>query len=183
MLGLTRRSWDSSRSAAVNSHTLLLEGWYHGNMDLLYEVAESYDVLEDLPWPLVYKQMAEHYPDAKFVLTRRKSTRRWYRSAVRHTRRVPIYWMHETIFGAELAENDPEGYKSTYRNHLRDARQFFAGSDRFLEICWECGDGWSELCGFLNVPVPDVPFPWSNASPKPPLKAALSRPVRTLLRS
>jgi len=43
--------------------------------------------------------------------------------------------------------------------------RFLSGipKDRWLEmnIC-DNGDGWDKLCLFLNVPVPDIPFPHSN---------------------
>ena len=43
--------------------------------------------------------------------------------------------------------------------------RFLSGipKDRWLEmnIC-DNGDGWDKLCSFLNVPVPDIPFPHSN---------------------
>jgi hypothetical protein len=174
ILGFERKGWNE------RAHAVMERGWINGEVEELYRRVESCEVLEDLPWPLVYREMAEHYPDARFVLTRRKSTRVWYRSAVRHTRAMAPYWGHEVIFGDELAENDPAGWKSVYRNHLRDVREFFAGSDRFLEVCWERGDGWPELCGFLDVPVPDVPFPHSHASPRR-LKKALAHPARAIL--
>lgn len=176
ILGFTRRGWGMRAR-----HGLLVNGWLGGDVDLLCEKARAYDVLEDLPWPLVYKEMSECFPDAKFVLTTRKSTRRWFRSVVRHTRASEPYWVHRTIFGDELAENDPKGYKSVYRNHIRDVREFFAGSDRFLDVCWERGDGWAELCSFLDVPVPDVSFPHANASQKR-LRQALARPARAVHR-
>jgi hypothetical protein len=163
----------------------MVDGWFGRNMDLLYEVAESYDVLDDLPWPLAYRKMAEHFPEAKFVLTTRESTERWFRSVVRHQQLMEKpYWVHAAIFGANEAKVHPEGYKSTYRNHVRDVRQYFAKSDRFLEVCWESGDGWPELCGFLGRAVPNVPFPRSNASPQSPgrLRSSLSRTRRAIVR-
>ncbi len=185
ILGFTRRSWATGKAVVPGSHKLMVDGWFARNMDPLYEVAESYDVLDDLPWSLVYRKMAEHFPDAKFVLTTRKSTERWFRSVVRHQQSMKKpYWVHAAIFGANQATIDPDGYKSTYNNHLRDVRQYFAGNERFLEVCWESGDGWPELCGFLGRPVPNVPFPHSNASPTSPglLRSSLSRTRRVIVR-
>ncbi len=34
--------------------------------------------------------------------------------------------------------------------------------DRLLE--WQPGDGWEPICERLGVPVPDVPFPHTNAT-------------------
>ena len=40
-------------------------------------------------------------------------------------------------------------------------RTYFAARSRapFIELCWEKGDGWAELCGFLGVEAPDAVFP------------------------
>ncbi len=63
LLGFTRMGWTYSQ-AEFPSHRLM-RFWEKGNLDGLIETATSYDVLEDLPWPLVYREMAEAFPDAE----------------------------------------------------------------------------------------------------------------------
>lgn len=31
-----------------------------------------------------------------------------------------------------------------------------------LVVCWETGDGWERFCRFLDLPLPDLPFPHEN---------------------
>jgi hypothetical protein len=42
-------------------------------------------------------------------------------------------------------------------HHLRDIPGHPA---RLLD--WQVGDGWQPLCAALDVPVPEVDFPWLN---------------------
>lgn len=142
-----------------DSH-FLLKDWWRGDIDHLIEVAAGYDVLEDLPWPLVYREMADAFPDAKFVLTRRCSTEKWLRSQQSHVAEKGEYGMHRRIYGSANPSADPELYRAFYVRHNEETRAFFG--DRLLDVCWEEGDGWSQLCGFLGEPVPRCPFPHSN---------------------
>lgn len=53
-----------------------------------------------------------------------------------------------------------EEHIAVYHRHNRGVRQHFSGrEDALLEVCWEEGDGWEELCTFLNRPKPDKPLP------------------------
>jgi Sulfotransferase domain len=162
MLGFTRMGWTYSQTE-FPSHRLM-RFWEKGNIDGLIETATGYDVLEDLPWPLVYREMAEAFPDAKFALTRRSTPDAWLGSIAKHTAGAGEYGMHAKIYGSTSAIRDPELYLAYYERHLSEVREFFAGSDRFVELCWEDGDGWPQLCGLLGVPEPDVNFPHSNTA-------------------
>jgi hypothetical protein len=171
ILGFSRLGWTEDSDS-------LMHAWNAGDLETLRSVAREYDALEDIPWPLVYRELADLFPAAKFVLTRRKSTEAWLRSQVSHTR-THEYWGHEAIYGAMSAEAASELYCRTYGRHLSDVREFFASSDRFLEVCSEEGDGWAELCTFLDVPAPDgVAFPHANASRREHLRGRGSPPPR-----
>jgi len=52
-----------------------------------------------------------------------------------------------------------------YKSHNERVRSFFRGNPNFVELCWEEGHGWEELCGFLGKKVPNTPFPKANISP------------------
>lgn len=57
-----------------------------------------------------------------------------------------------------------------YTSHNEGVVDFFqerTASDVLLEICWEQGDGWQELCQFLKLPVPACPFPHENSGMMP----------------
>ena len=46
-------------------------------------------------------------------------------------------------------------------SRLREAVRAFFGS-ALIELCWERGDGWAELCRAIGEPAPDEPFPHAN---------------------
>lgn len=142
----------------------LMRAWQHGRIDELIATAAPFEVLHDIPWALVYEDLAEAFPDAKFVLTRRSSVEVWLRSIVAHTNRFEPYWGHEAAYGAAMPADAPDVYRRFYVDHLDRVREFFRGSDRMIEVCWDTGSGWEELCGLLEAPVPaDMPFPHSGA--------------------
>ena len=174
LLGYSRLGWERTEQSFF-SHRLL-KAWERGDTGYLAKVASRYQVLEDLPWPLVYQEMAEAFPDAKFVLTRRASVEQWLESQTKHTAQGKGYGMHRKIYGALTVAEDPDAYRTFYERHLCDVRDFFAGTDRMTELCWEHGDGWPELCSFLGVPIPDEPFPHSNPAGSQPTMSKPQRP-------
>lgn len=142
----------------------LMRAWHGGRVDEMIATAAEFEILHDIPWALIYEELAEAFPDAKFVLTRRSSVDVWLRSIVAHTDRSAPYWGHEAAYGAAMPADAPDVYRRFYLDHLDRVREFFRTSDRMIELCWETGNGWEELCGLLNVPVPEgVPFPHSGA--------------------
>ena len=48
------------------------------------------------------------------------------------------------------------------KKHDFEIRKYFCDRADFLLMNITEGDGWKELCGFLDVEIPDVPFPRSN---------------------
>lgn len=142
----------------------LMRAWHEGRLDELLATAAPFQILHDIPWALVYEELAERFPHAKFVLTRRSCVEVWLRSMIAHTNRAPEYWGHAAAYGAAMPAQDPDVYRRFYADHLERVRAFFSSTDRLLEVCWETGSGWEDLCAFLGVPVPDgMPFPHCGA--------------------
>ena len=51
--------------------------------------------------------------------------------------------------------------RETYERYNEEVRAACKGEEhRLLEF--KLGSGWEPLCEFLDRPVPDVPFPWTN---------------------
>ena len=119
-LGFTRLGW-TRLPDSLSSHDLM-KAWSRGDIAQLVKVASGYEVLEDLPWPLVYRQMAETFPSAKFVLTRRSSVDQWLESQAKHTSES-TYGMHAKIYGSESATRDPDLYRERYQSHLAEVRR------------------------------------------------------------
>ena len=125
-----------------------------------------YDSFDDFPWPYLYKKIAVKYPNAKFVLTRRKNTDVWLKSLHKaYSRKGPTFEKFENYGYFSVLQN-PGHHVRLYESHLKAVRSYFLGSPRLLEVCWEDGDGWKELCGFLGVNAPEIPFPVANKATK-----------------
>jgi hypothetical protein len=153
---------------------------------------EGYQATVDYPGCQYYRQLMEHYPDAKVILTVR-DPRKWYESA------------SETIFQAARmhgpgAKPDPDApgapafpfpgdpqllmrvfgmiqrdiFGGHFQGKIDDPEHCMAVFNRHNEevratvppeklLVYEVKEGWEPLCRFLGVPVPEgKPFPHLN---------------------
>lgn len=136
----------------VRGHSRTLTRIRRGGVDWpMRVVASRYDAFRSNPWSSAYRQMDEWFPDSKFVLTVRADLDRWFDSLVNHHARV--------------GSADPRSFVRTewvdkYLAHTQGVRDHFATRPhQLLELDAEAGDGWAELCTFLGVPAPAVPYP------------------------
>ncbi|RAY16180.1 sulfotransferase family protein [Actinomadura craniellae] len=152
------------------------------------EVFAGYQAAVDWPAASYWRELADHYPDAKVVLTVR-DPQRWYDS------------VSETIFASALAERRPlsprrrvirwlvarrspdfalfpQMTKATVTDRVFDGRiddrahvlkvfeQHIAEVEAAIPpdrlLVFDVREGWEPLCGFLGIPVPDAPFPQVN---------------------
>ena len=131
-------------------------------LPMALEIAACFDAFNDNPWPVLFREMDAAFPGSRFILTRR-SADGWIASVVRHfgDERTP---MREWIYGPGRAapRGNERAYLDRYRRHNADVRTYFSGRKRFLCMDITAGDGWDALCNFLQVPVPDQPFPHMN---------------------
>jgi hypothetical protein len=129
-------------------------------------------------WPSVFfwREITAHYPDAKVIHSHRPEDA-WLRSihATIHptmrdrdsiepgNRRNLVEMCQKLIgdqtFGGRLGEADHA--LSVYRAHDAAIRAAFS-PERMLVL--DVAEGWTPLCAFLGVAVPDVPFPFVNRS-------------------
>lgn len=143
--------------------------------------AADHDAFQDNPWPLLYREMDERFPGSRFILTVRDEDE-WLQSVVAHFGGVSTP-MREWVYGA--GAGDPVGHEAVYlerlRRHVDDVGRHFA--DRpgdLLVMDLARGDGWPELCGFLGVDPPGVPFPHANRGS--PIRRRVNR-LRSRLRA
>lgn len=162
-LGYTNRSWDPA----------LLFEWHKGNIDALFAVTDAYDCVEDWPYLAAYRELMDRYgSSARYVLTVRKTPAIWLDSVIVHADLVgPEFDVHRRIaFGYDHPRGHEAEYLAYYEKHnagVREAIRKKKLQDCFIEVCWETGDGWSELCSLIGKPVPSGPFPHSNRRPEP----------------
>lgn len=122
--------------------------------------ATDFDAFNDNPWPLLYKTLDATFPGSRFILTVRDE-QRWLRSVIAYfgNKDTP---MRRWIYGAGTPLGNEETYLARYRRHNADVQAYFADRDDFLVLDLEHGHGWAELHGFLDLAVPDQPFPHLN---------------------
>lgn len=148
----------------MSSRSDIMAKYLRGDKDALFTLCDAYDAFEDWPYPLAYKDLYERYGDeAKFILTLRKSPETWLRSLKKHSLRShPRRNSQMLAYGHSYPHGLEEQFLELYRQHTRDVVEFFAAKNATHQlkiINWEDGDGWIELCSFLEMPVPDCDFP------------------------
>lgn len=142
------------------------------------EIFEGYQATVDWPGCTFYKELMEHYPDAKVLLSVR-DPERWYAST-----HATLYQLREGWFGSfsrfipRLGEIPklvyPLVWDGTFHGRFEDKpyaidifNQHIAEVKRLVPperlLVYEVKQGWEPLCEFLNVPVPKgKPFPHLN---------------------
>jgi hypothetical protein len=103
----------------------------------LISYAQEYDILEDLPWAIAYRELAIMFPDAKFILILRANESAWLESIDAHTQRRK--WKgNKRIFGCKKARGEKckEKYLEAYRTHNEGVQNSFdkEGKARLLEM-------------------------------------------------
>ncbi len=138
------------------------------------QVFANYQSCVDWPSARFWREIAAHYPDAKVLLTLRDAER-WFASVhatiypvieswpsrepghFRDTMEMAQEIIVKQTFGGRLDDRDHA--LAVYRRHEEEVRDTIA-PERLL--AFDVSQGWEPLCAFLEVPVPDTPFPRSN---------------------
>lgn len=147
------------------------------------EAFEGFQATVDWPGSFFYKKLIDAYPDAKVLLSVRTADS-WERS-MRKTvwglfygdtlmgdlssarARVDSQWhgfvemMKEMWLGSGLIKDasDPQLMTSAMERFNEEVRQTVP-PERLL--VWSVSDGWDPICQFLDLPVPNAPFPHLN---------------------
>lgn len=151
------------------------------------ELFEAYHSVADFPGCLFYKELMDAYPDAKVILTVRDEEA-WYESARKtifksyptwrqlvrislgylFNKRIRLLmrvgWIiNKLIFHRtfRFRMNNAEKAIAAYRLHNREVMEYVPEEKLLV---YDVSQGWEPLCKFLEVPVPDVPFPNTNRS-------------------
>lgn len=157
-LGYSNRSWDPD----------LLFEWHKGNVEAIFAVTDAHDSVEDWPYLALYRELMDRYgASARYVLTTRRTSAIWLDSVIVHADFVGAeYDVHRRIaFGFEHPRGNENAYLAYYDRHnagVRAAIEERKLQNCFAEVCWENGDGWTEICRLIGAQVPTRPFPHSN---------------------
>jgi hypothetical protein len=138
-----------------------------GDWDAIFA---GYQSMVDHPGCVYWRELMDHYPDAKVL----------------HTVRDPDKWFESTqatIFAPNSpATNPPPPMKAFfdtvhgwYRGDIHDRAHMTQVFRRHTEevvatvpkdrlLVYDVSQGWGPLCEFLGVPVPDTPYPRENTT-------------------
>jgi hypothetical protein len=125
----------------------------------------------DFPACTFWRELSQFYPQAKVLLSVR-DPEKWFEStqetifserAVNMLKGIPpmkefmdkVTWIH---FGDRI--HDKDFMIETFKRHNAEVERTIP-KDRLL--VYEASQGWEPLCRFLNVAVPDTPFPRVNS--------------------
>ena len=139
------------------------------------QVFDGYTSQIDWPGAHVWRELIEAYPDAKVLLTMRPEES-WARSfastigkvfKVHHSIEAPphiktmLNVMNDSVISSTFDGDtmDPEVLIRAYRKRKEDV-QAAVPANRLL--VFDVAEGWDPLCNFLEVPIPDTPFPHEN---------------------
>ena len=154
--------------------------WYdisrgeHPNWNRLFS---DFNSAVDFPVCLFYKQLINKFPEAKFILTLRDFDT-WYISTANTIYKVPSIlpdWFEKVVYPIRmfivmqvnliwvgLFKNnfsDRDSTKLVYYEHIESVKKIIP-ADKLL--IYNVKEGWEPLCEFLDVDVPDIPFPKVN---------------------
>lgn len=134
-------------------------------------IFDGYASTTDYPACTYWRELADHYPQAKVILSTRDADS-WFAS------------VHKTILSPESVARFSEGPLAEFMHgaildpfgeRINDA-VFMADWFRHWEasviealpperlLVHRSSDGWEPLCAFLDVPVPTEPYPRVNSS-------------------
>ncbi len=138
-------------------------------------VFAGYRSTVDWPATAAWKDLIEHYPDAR-VLVNVRAVETWADSMqqticrlltvrqrhpdsyARDVLEVANRLITEQAFGGSL--DDRQGLIAAFEAHTDELRQSLPPERvMFFDVI----DGWPPLCEFLECPVPETPFPRSNS--------------------
>ena len=181
------RTGTTSLSQALNTlgyRSLEIEGhWYfvQRHKDVLsfvadHERASQYDAYADSPIPLIYQPLVDVFHNSVIIVTYRPLDA-WLKSIHALHERL-ARWVFDPrdtewkalleaynlqIHGARWFDRDL--YAKSYEKHYSELDAFFrTRQEPVLKVDISKREGWSPICEFLQIPIPEESFPHRNAT-------------------
>jgi 3'-phosphoadenosine 5'-phosphosulfate (PAPS) 3'-phosphatase len=130
---------------------------------------DTNDAFTDTPVPSFYRELDARYPGSKFILTVR-DTDGWLQSCKKQFTQKLAEKLNKAsnqLFMDlyECTVFDEEKFRRGYENFTSGVYQYFNNRTQDLLVMdIAAGDDWEKLCSFLDVPIPDIPFPRANVT-------------------
>lgn len=138
------------------------------------EIFAPYLACVDWPAAYFYQQLADRYPDAKVILSRR-DPQLWYNSMSE----TILKRLSQNVATSHQNPNDPRrfieyiiardtfGYDLSQANVIaafeRHNAQVISNISAERLLVFTPAQGWEPLCRFLGIDIPDTPFPRTNS--------------------
>jgi hypothetical protein len=150
------------------------DGWERalaGETTGLDHLLDGYVASVDWPASMFWRELSEANPDAVILLSVRDTPETWWQSIdatiLPYARRALEPDWNDGRGLLDLLErfadtkdwDDPATMKAAYKRHNADVKRK-APPQRLLE--WRASEGWEPICRALGLPIPEIPFPWSN---------------------
>lgn len=123
----------------------------------------GYEAYSDI-WPIIdkFEYFDKCYPGSRFIYTDRDD-RDWVKSREKHVGRN-IAMASEGLYGGNFLSVDHERWIVEKQGHRDRVKRYFSEASLSPLLFFNVfnGDGYEKLCCFLNLPIPDTPFPWAN---------------------
>jgi len=138
----------------------------------------------DFPMSAHYRELLDYYPNSKVILTVREPGK-WYNSFYETVGKVSRHHPERNCCFGFVTWPTPHSYMDQWGDSPVPRRFFgeeaLLSKEKLIEaynewteqvkrdvpeeklLIFHPAQGWKPLCEFLGVPVPDVPFPRSNA--------------------
>ena len=131
----------------------------------------GYQSMVDHPGCAYWRQLMDHYPDAKVLHTVRDPDK-WFDStqATIFSPNSPAHGQLEgpmkdfmrQLFGWYGGDMHDRGFMVDF--FRRHTEAVVAGVPKERLLVFDVAEGWAPLCAFLGVPVPDTPYPRENTT-------------------
>ncbi|MDJ1176864.1 sulfotransferase family protein [Roseofilum capinflatum] len=131
-----------------------------------FEDLGELDAASDIGCVIYYKYLDYKYPNSKFVLYYRDLDS-WLASAEFIYTKYPATTVDIAILRRMLVYEsvtfDRQKFITAYYRYHEDVHRYFQNRPNdLLRLDITQGEGWEKLCPFLELPIPDVPFPHLN---------------------
>lgn len=136
---------------------------------------QNYSACVDWPSCYFWRELVDHYPDAKVLLTVR-DPETWYESVMNTVyigmaypttkdplHRAQLNMARQIVLNQHFKGRfeDRDYAIDVFNQHIETVKNTVS-KDRLL--IFKASDGWQPLCTFLEVSVPEDPFPYVNTT-------------------
>jgi Sulfotransferase domain/EF hand len=141
-------------------------GFIAETLDPIFRLA---DAASDLPVPVLYRELERRYPDALFIVVRRRAEE-WVRSVRANLGQslLPVdarilYYQYVAGRPARLSDVSDDELMQMHREHHERIVVHFRGNPNFAMFELEDPKLGERICAFLGLP--PISFPYVNSGP------------------